>query len=219
MEKWEEYFIEEDEYIGFYKEYLDDNALNEFFNRICEHEDKHDDNIPRRMMHQVQRFVKLAIDVEKIEPNADMFRIIFLNTCLDSLFKIVNQKGKEKFFEKWVSIENQKYILNNFKVDIRYEKTDDELYYLVHRFGINEFQNVFYQLRNIAIHEGDCWSTQFFNERINCGLISTFSTKKKILESDNSDKKCDYVIDSKLSFNEFIKIFVRGCANFIINQC
>jgi hypothetical protein len=216
MEKWEEYIIEDeykDKYIGFYKEYLDDNALNEFFNSICEYEDKHDDNIPRRMMHQVQRFVKLAIDVEKIEPNADMFRIIFLNSCLDSIFYIANQKkDKINFFENWVSIENQEYILNNFKICI-----DEDYYSKECKLTIKEFHNVFYKLRNIAIHEGNCWCTQFFNENIDCGLISVFYTEKNIFENSNDIKW--YTIDTTLSFYEFIKIFVRGCVNFIINQC
>ncbi|NCA68455.1 MAG: hypothetical protein EOM87_10405, partial [Clostridia bacterium] len=100
MNKWDEYCIVS-EYQLFYKKYL--TNVNNFFNIICEYEDKYNNNIPRRMMRQVQRFVKLAINVKKIEPNADMFRIFFLDSCIDSIFYIAKQNDKKNFFENWVN--------------------------------------------------------------------------------------------------------------------
>ena len=80
----------------FYRPYfLDDNELNTFFMQVFEYDDI--DKTPRRIMNQIKYLVSLANDIEKIRPARDSLRIVFLQTCIESLYKLSEDNaGKYK---------------------------------------------------------------------------------------------------------------------------
>ena len=72
----------------------------------------------RQILYQTQRFVSLANNIEKISPNSDGLKILFLRICLESL-QSLSSCNKNKFtpiFAKCFSDEGKDYILRNFKL-------------------------------------------------------------------------------------------------------
>ena len=53
-----------------------------------------DDRKPRQMLFQVQRFVSLATEIDKIRPERDGLRMLFLKCCMESLANLSNKKTR-----------------------------------------------------------------------------------------------------------------------------
>lgn len=52
--------------------------------------------IPRRMLNTVNRLVSVASDMEKIRPGKDIFKIIFLVTCVETLQQLSGKTEPKK---------------------------------------------------------------------------------------------------------------------------
>lgn len=78
--------------------------------------------IPRRMLNTVERLVMAARDMEQIRRGKDVFKIVFLVTCVESLQNLIGY-GKSKrdqlfdFFENYVNDGDKEYIASHFILD------------------------------------------------------------------------------------------------------
>ena len=51
------------------------------------------DKTPRRIINQIERFVQIANDIEIIRPGNDSLRIVFLQTCIEAIYKLSEDNG------------------------------------------------------------------------------------------------------------------------------
>lgn len=83
----------------FYSDYFcDENKLDEFINHIFQYD--WDGRKPRQMIFQVQRFVSLTTEIDKIRPARDGLRMLFIKCCMESLAELSNIKRNE-FYERF----------------------------------------------------------------------------------------------------------------------
>ena len=113
--------------------------------------------IPRRMVNTVERLVLAARDMEKIRPGQDIFKIIFLITCAETL-QILSGKDLPKiqsvfhFFESSTSKDDKSFIESHFSCSDEIPSSGTHFQYFI---------GVLNELRNGAAHEGDFWDTCF----------------------------------------------------------
>lgn len=216
----------------------DEKSLTEFVELAFNYDDKYSQ--VRYMIQQVERFVSLANDIEKIRPARDPFRIFFLKTCLESLFTTAGFKEKEKhlFFEEFencFSNEGSEYILSCIEFT-GIDKPDGlsirqlaELSVLESQaLTISSFLKIFKAIRDIFAHEGDFWSTQFFAQDTDSIWITSIRTKENIFDIEKGSwsrildffeqKKVTYFFHTKLDYSKFIFYFVQTCIKFIENK-
>ena len=116
--------------------------------------------IPRRMLNCVERMVSAARDMEQIRKGKDIFKIVFLISCVETLQKLTGFTGKKKdmlfdFFEGYTSNENKKYIRKHFAHGTQGLYPDEDAFW--------QFVSVLSEYRNAAAHEGQYWETCFKN--------------------------------------------------------
>ena len=79
----------------FYSPYFDsDTDLQNFLSGIFDYENG--SLKKRQMIFQVQRFVSLANDIDKIRPARDPLRVLFLKIGLDALSSLAGYASKKK---------------------------------------------------------------------------------------------------------------------------
>ena len=88
MQLEEKYLLEIKEF--YFPYFSDKESLDSFINRIFQFD--WNDRKPRQMLFQVQRFVTLANDIDKIRPARDGVRMMFINCCLESLQSLSGMK-------------------------------------------------------------------------------------------------------------------------------
>lgn len=109
------------------------------------------------MMHQVQRLVSLADDIDQIRPNREALRLFFLIVCAENIAKLHANFGREgksyfyvqNFFEKFVSSADRK-VLESSIVDSQF-----------HMLNLEQVARLLYDVRCDVVHEGNYWSFQF----------------------------------------------------------
>lgn len=119
--------------------------------------------IPRRMLNCVERMVSAARDMEQIRRGKDVFKIVFIVTCIETLQKLSGRDDSKKemlfdFFETHTSEEDKHFIAKRFA-------HDDEEHVLSkkHEDSFKQFVGVINEYRNCAAHEGDYWNYCFNN--------------------------------------------------------
>lgn len=125
---------------------------------------------PRRMLNAVERFVSVARDMEQIRKGKDVFKIVFIISCVESLQSLGNplctSMSKVQvlldFFETYTSDSDKQYIRTHFWHD------DDDLFD-PKEDSFRQFIGVLNEYRNCAVHEGDYWDYCFNN---NCDGFS-----------------------------------------------
>lgn len=182
-----------------------------------------DDFRPRRMMFQVQRFVTLAIEIDKIRPARDGLRVMFLKCGLESLTKLAGFKNAREFypaFEGCFSDEGQKYILNHFEL-AHFEYTvegirQEESYELT----FSDFFNIIKAARDMVVHDGNYWEMQFFAYDNDSTWLTDITTDEKMLSEyyyPKTKRTITYHFRTTLQYDKFIFYFVEACINFINN--
>lgn len=216
------------ELLEFYAPYFDDDKqLKDFVSIALNYDEKYSQI--RFMIQQVQRFVSLANDIDKIRPVRDPLRIFFLKTCLESLCGISGYRNNKKaFFEEFeecFSEEGNEYILSNIVfngIDLPEEWTPLEMAkygdYLNKDFSIHNLLNVIKAVRDMVVHDGNYWSMQLF-VCDNSPCIMEIVTDDDILEMGKNYKKekLTYCFNTKLNYEKFIFYFVQACVKFIEN--
>ena len=199
--------------------------------------------IPRRMMNCVERMVSTASDMELIRKGKDIFKIVLLVSCVETLQTLAGNKSmskKEMLFNFWgnyTSKQDKAYIRKNFGRDIAADGDIDK--------GIDpsndgqedsfwQFISVLNEYRNGASHEGEYWDICFKNDnrRTPISLYATVwlsneeqqlaQKQAKHKQEKNSEdheqkrlQKTKHTFSSKISYRKFEKIFVYTCINFI----
>lgn len=216
------------ELLDFYKPFFESKKeLDDFVNLAFDFEN--DNSSVRFMIHQVQRFVSLANDIEKIRPNRDSLKIFFIRICMESLCKISGSNKPAFFaeFEKYFSEEAKSYILSCFEFtgidlpdDISFNERMKYYEYESHEFVFGDFLLVIKAVRDVVAHEGDYWSMQFFSYDDESIWVTSLTTDENIFQlykkpDKKTDKKVTYRFHTKLNYSRFVYYFIEACINFI----
>ena len=188
--------------------YTDEEQIELFF-KASEAENYVDPNdslfIPHRMLNCVERMVSAARDMEQIRQGKDVFKVVLLISCSETLQTLSGKRSKKflDFMECNTSTVDKDYIREHF---MRVTKT---LYSDEDRFW--QFANMLREYRNAAAHEGLYWETCFKNTSNQVPIMIT--TKLKTDDKETGT----YLFVTNISYQKFEEIFVRTCISFIKN--
>ena len=212
---------------GFYRSFFEsEEQMYKFIISVLQNDDG--ENTSRRMINQVRRIVTLANDVDKISPGYDPLRILFLNCGLESLIKLSNSKNKNQFYDRFcncMSQEGTNYILSNFRFwdisrDTKDAENEDEYMYLQYDLTIADFFEIIKQVRNAVVHDGNYWEMQFFARDTEYDWLASKTPKEKVLPNCNkpqNGENATYHLETNMQYEKFIRYFVEGCINFILD--
>ena len=107
--------------------------LNQMATSECEPDKAH--SIPLKMLNTVQRLVSAAHDMEQIRRGKDVFKVIYLVTCAETLLILFDEKNRKtskrwlwlRFWNKNVSNKDKQYIQSKFSRDCLSEISEAEL--------------------------------------------------------------------------------------------
>ena len=169
--------------------------------------------IPRRMLNCVERMVSAARDMEQIRKGKDIFKIIFLVTCAETIQNLRENTGRGKkellfdFFTKYTSDTDKEYICNRFFYE------EDNIASVDISFW--RFISVINEYRNCATHEGEYWDVCFNNEN---GEDKTPLLISVCAQLKEKSPKTENIYQTTLSYREFEDTFIRTCITFIKNH-
>ena len=168
------------------------------------------DFIPRRMLNTVERLVTAARDMDQIRRGKDVFKVVFLVTCVETLQKLSGKSGSKKdllfaFFEDYTSEDDKRYISERFTHNDEegLEKTED---------SFRQFIGALNEYRNCATHEGEYLDFCFNNNRNGYPMLLVLDID---LESFSPRNKKEHCFETLISYNDFESVFVRTCIRFI----
>lgn len=168
------------------------------------------DFIPRRMLNTVERLVTAARDMDQIRRGKDVFKVVFLVTCVETLQKLRGKSGYKKdilfaFFEDYTSEDDKRYIAEHFTHDDRedFDKAED---------SFRQFVGVLNEYRNCATHEGEYWDFCFNNNQNGYPMSLALDIDLENFSPRNKKKHCFH---TSISYMDFEAVFVRTCISFI----
>lgn len=168
--------------------------------------------IPRRMMNSCMRLVSAARDMEQIRRGKDVFKIVYLVTCAETLQKLAGSKDSKRdmlfdFFEQNTNAEDKNFIATHFQLkdDLGENENPDSFI---------QFIGVINELRNCATHEGDFWEFYFNNT---CDKWPLQVSLELNLSTFSPNNKTPHTFCTTLSYREFEDVFIRTCISFIAN--
>lgn len=229
----EELFIN----VGFTYEYR--NRMEEFYGPFFETREEmtrffvnvfaHDaaDAAPRRMVNQIQRLVSLANDIDKIRPQRDPLRLLFIRICLESLGKLMGLKERRKAdfwkcFPHCFDKEGEKYILDNFRLMGVEEDADGccaeccgENNY---KLSLDDFFRIVKTVRDDVVHKGDYSEMQFFAHDDDSIWPTSLEAKGKLLPFyayHSQQPSAIYFFQTELNYDRFTNYFVKACIRFV----
>ena len=182
-----------------------------------------DDRKPRQMLFQVQRFVSFATEIDKIRPERDALRMLFLKCCMESLANLSNKKTKEFYecFATFFSEDGKHYILDNFSLSF-IEHSKNGL--TIHEGGslnIADILSIIKAMRDMVVHEGNYWELQLFAYDKDSTWLTHIETNEQLLSqatyNNNSKESVTYHFETTLQYERFIYFFVEACKNYIAN--
>lgn len=182
-----------------------------------------DDRKPRQMLFQVQRFVSLATEIDKIRTERDGLRMLFLKCCMESLANLSNKKTKEFYecFATFFSEDGKHYILDNFSLSF-IEHSKNGL--TIHEGGsldIADILSIIKAMRDMVVHEGNYWELQLFAYDKDSTWLTHIETNKQLLSqatyNNNSKESVTYHFETTLQYEMFVHYFVEACKNYIAN--
>ena len=146
-----------DKWIEFYTPYFQTEDEAKLFIESLEALGRTDPMHPAKiMMHQVQRLVTLADDIDKIRPGRAPMRVFFLMVCAENIAKMhakYDEEGKSKFhavkfFDDFCSGDDKNTLSKSIVKDKALLDWKDVVMLL-------------YAVRNAVVHEGNYWSFDF----------------------------------------------------------
>lgn len=172
--------------------------------------------IPRRMLNAVERLVSAARDMEQIRKGKDIFKIVFLITCAETLQGLANadtsgKQGKSQllsFFEENTSDADKAFIAARFFHDDEDSEKDGS------KDSFKQFIAVLNEYRNCAAHEGDYWDYCFTSAPDDCPTLLVVNID---LENYSKKNRREHCFQTSIHYKEFEGIFVRICVTFIQN--
>ena len=215
----EKYLLEIKEF--YFPYFSSEESLDFFINRIFEFD--WNDRKPRQMLFQVQRFVTLANDIDKIRPARDGLRMMFINCCLESLQSLSGMK-KTQFYEHFSSVFSdgaKQYILNNFNLSSIEIAGSGVECFAKNALSMDDMLSIIKEMRNMVVHEGDYWSLQIFAYDNDSTWLPHIETNQQLLSKktfENKEKQVlMYHFKTTLQYEKFIFYFVEACIKFINN--
>ena len=144
------------------------------------------------MMHQAQRLISLADDVDNIRPNQYALKLMFLIICAENIAKLFNKyngeveskKHVKMFFKEFTSDRDKALLESGFKRQNYLNLTLDEV------------ASDLYAVRCDVVHEGKYWEFQFKS-------------------GDTPMLNLDPDVNVYISYEEFRAVIVRNCINAI----
>ena len=211
------------ELISFYAPYFDaDEELNSFVSDAFDYENGC--LAKRQMLYQVQRFVSLANDIEKLRPGRDCLRMLFIKICLESLCSLSGYiKNKiPVFYDVFIdcfSEAGKAYILDNFKLSSFDDEFCGHIYEASHELTLIDFFEIIRFTRNMVVHQGIYWEMQFFAYDDDSTWLASIETTEKILKSytyqSKNSRSVTYHFETTMKYEQFIFFFVEACVNYI----
>lgn len=216
-------FIErgQEELKSFYKPYFNtDTDLEAFLFDALDYENG--SPTKRQMLYQVQRFVSLANDIEKLRPGRDCLRMLFIKICLESLCSLSGDIKKRQFYDTFISCfsdEGRRHILEHFRLSDFEEECDGHPYEVSHDISLADYFEIIKVTRDQIVHEGIYWETQFFAYDDDSTWLTSIETEEKILRSYTYQKqekrKITYHFETTLKYERFIYFFTDACVKYI----
>lgn len=211
------------EFEDFFRPYFDtESDLIDFFCAVFKNYKT--DKRPRWMMNDIQRFVALADDIDKIRPGRDPLRILFFRVCLEALQKDSGAKKKGFFekFETYFSEAGKQYILSNFSftgigVPEELEGLDRALFntHENYQLTVMDFLCIIKATRNAVVHDGDYWSMQFFARDNESTWLTSLTTDFDVISCQPKGKELTYYFQTTLQYDQFEYYFVEACIIFL----
>ncbi|HZK54820.1 MAG TPA: hypothetical protein VFC84_11580 [Desulfosporosinus sp.] len=167
--------------------------------------------VPRRMINTVPRLISLANEMDIIKPGRRDLSIFFIITCIEALhsLQLIRMQKQEMviiFFEKFLSLEDQKKIIDNVKI-----LSVNREYKWFDSITMEQFALLLCAIRNNVAHEGIYWSFTFKGESEDAFKVVN-SLKSKIIKNQPYNE-ISYEVG--LSYSEFLLICMRGFINYI----
>lgn len=196
-----------------------EELLNSFLKRVFRYD--LDERKPRRMLFQVQHFISLATDIDKIRPARDGLRVLFLKCCTEALISLsgVDKQIFYKLFASFFSDEGKEYILGNFSLS-SIELAANETEIRGHcSISMDDVLSIIQEMRNMVVHEGNYWELQIFAYDDDSTWLTHIETDKQLLTKEtyrNSTKqKVVYHFNTTLQYEKFAYYFVEACIGFV----
>ena len=210
-EKFEEVGFVDDYYeetAEFFQNYFrDEKEMKSFFYRVFDNDGV--DNTPRRMMNQIVRWVSLSDDLQKIRPGRDPLSVMCVRLCIESICKLnAVESDKASFFSNNLSPQGLDYIDKMYEV-IRIEDSETGEEIMEDNSTIDSFEDMIFQIRNEAVHNGDYWSSQVFSRSEEYDWVSSYTDDKK---------KKRVIYETRIQYDRFIHIFVEAAIRFIYKR-
>ncbi len=181
-----------------------------------------DERKPRQMIFQVQRFISLANEIDKIRPARDGLRVLFLKCCMESLATLSKKKNNvfSSEFARSFSDEGKDYILSNFSLSYYSYDLNGVEHEESYELTIDDFLLIIKSMRDMVVHDGNYWEMQIFAHDTDSIWFTHLETDKKLLSEntfDYKDKLTTYHFETTLQYDKFIYYFVEACVAFIVN--
>lgn len=195
-----------EKHFKFWDQFFEDKKELEAF--ICD-KSRFEDNIPKRMINNVQRLCELSDEMDKIKPGRKDLNIFFIVACIESLFVLSNKKIKKhemiiEFYEDYIDEENKLLIEESINIL-------DNNYNYHYKVSMEQFALLISAIRNMVAHEGIYWNFQFKKECKNsCDMINIINSK---IKRDEGYNDITYIVG--LKYSEFRRITIEGFIAFI----
>jgi len=180
-----------------------------------------DDNvfIPRRMINTVERLVTAARDMDIIRRGEDIFKIIYIVTCVETLQNLkgyITEKYKQLFgfFKDHTSDTDRNFIASNF---VYCGNPSDDLYGEADIIECDTFMcfiGALNEYRNCAVHNGEYWDICFNNGNSSSPLLVILNIDVNNYKQTRKQSQ-SAIFHTTISYSDFEKIFVRTCIRFI----
>ena len=211
------------ELTSFYAPYFDtDEELTAFVSDAFDYENGC--LTKRQMLYQVQRFVTLANDIDKLRPGRDCLRMLFIKICLESLCSLsgYTQKQKTLFYDVFIdcfSQEGTEYILDNFALLSFGDEFCGHVFEASHELNLGDFFELIKVSRDMVVHQGIYWEMQFFAHDDDSTWLASIETKERILKSYTYQSKekqsVTYHFETTLNYERFVYFFIEACVSYI----
>lgn len=166
---------------------------------------------PRQMILQVQRFVTLANEINKLHPGRDGLRALFLKCCMESLGKLADMEPNEFYaaFPPHFSLEGTQYILDNFSL-LYIDYDEDNIYNnTLCNLTIDDILFILKAARDMVVHEGNYWDLQLFSHDETSAWLTHIKTQKQLLTKktyiNTTNKPITYHFETTLQYNKLIR--------------
>lgn len=144
------------------------------------------------LMHQTQRLVSLADDVEKIRPGKQSLQLAFLIICCENVAKLFHKFEEEGQSKAYVRRFFDEFLVDADQVRLAGALTRHDL----QRLSIREIADTLYAVRCDVVHEGNYWGFHFHD-----GQMAMLNI--------------DPDVNVYIQFSEFRDIVVRGAIRAI----